>query len=371
MTHQAPGVGQQARAETCLLLVCGLPGAGKTCLAQALAVEACRHGVEARHVCFDELGCQPCSGGSGGSGDATGGDDEAAFSPAAWQQARKAALEQLRIELSGGTPWLRSTGRSSSDGSDGAQRQQAAAPPPAERQQQQRQERHQHPHRLVIADDNLHYRSMRQQCHALARAAGAAAVLLHVHCSEAAAAARNAARPPGQRVPAVVVPRMAALFEAPGSSGDYRDAWERSCLVEWDGTRQHPSDAAAVAALWQQVSAAWGPPAPPPHDAAGAAAAKAAAQAATAASLAHAVDVASRQALSEYMQRLARAEPHRKAAASKQLNAARRQLLQELQAAGAGAAATAGGQDASAAAAARWAAAYRERCEALLGGLAL
>ena len=42
-------------APTCLLVLCGLPGAGKTSLCSSIVQAAARHGVHAVHVCFDEV----------------------------------------------------------------------------------------------------------------------------------------------------------------------------------------------------------------------------------------------------------------------------------------------------------------------------
>ena len=54
----AAAVQQDAKAPACLLLLCGLPAAGKTTLARALArhaeQESAGCGVRVVHICFDE-----------------------------------------------------------------------------------------------------------------------------------------------------------------------------------------------------------------------------------------------------------------------------------------------------------------------------
>ena len=365
----ADAVGPSGRAPACLLILCGLPGAGKTSLASLIAEEAFAQGVHVANVCFDQLGCQPSDAGGGGEG--SGSTPE--FTPDAWQAAREAALSVLRIDLGGHCTSDEQQEGAAASRAVGGKLRVAAAPPPRPQPEQEHQHEQQWQHRLVIADDNMQYRSMRGRCYSLARATGAAAVLLHVRCREALALQRNAARPAGARVPAGVISRMAAVFEEPGRAGSDAgggsSAWEASCLVECNG--EAPVDAVA---LWRQVWQRWGQPAPPPHDAEAAAAARATAQAATAANLTHAADVVTRHVLTECMQRLAAAGPRAKAAAALQLNAARRQLLQDLHVhaeAGEHAAPGAGLPTQHAEAAAdRCAAVYRQRCETILAALA-
>ncbi len=376
-------------------------------------------------VNFDDLGCQPSNPGDAGGAGSAASDS---FDAASWQHARQRAMEAveaaLRIEGTSERPLCEEVQQR-------VQREQQTAEPGQQHTPQPQ------PWRLVIADDNMQLRSMRRQCYLLARAAQAAAVLIYVRCSEQVAQQRNAARSPGHRVPAEVVSRMAEKLEEPaggsegscglaasrissggglfgsgnagwmpadkaassssGSSG-IGPAWEAASLIVWDSNQALTP--AAVASLWRQVWQRWGPAAPPLRDAAAEAAARSAAQAATAASLAHAVDVATRQVLSDCMAQLAWAAQQRKRALAQQLNAARRQLLQEAAAQGPGFSqlgaalqgAAPGGETAEtaepgaskakaeggnqpeegaaetpvAAAARHWAAAYRRRCESIL-----
>ena len=66
---------QDARAPACLLLLCGLPAAGKTTLARAMAQHAHTEGggcgMRVTHVCFDDY--QPAG---------------STFEPAAWKVRR-------------------------------------------------------------------------------------------------------------------------------------------------------------------------------------------------------------------------------------------------------------------------------------------
>ncbi|KAL4457604.1 hypothetical protein ABPG75_012469 [Micractinium tetrahymenae] len=442
IAHRDPSNQHAPRAPVCLLLLCGLPGAGKTSVARILAQQASQQGLEVRLISFDELGCQPSGSGGGTAGDSDGSES---FDATAWQQARLRALAAveaaLRLETS-----------TSSTACGGLQERLQREPCQPQQQHPQQPSAPPAAHRLVIADDNMQLRSMRWQCYSLARAARAAAVLLYVRCSEQLALQRNAARPPAQRVPADVIARMAQKLEEPAggssssssnggactagssssdgactagssssdgactasSSRGSRDgggvggipadevknnassssapAWEAASLVVWDSSQA--LQPATAAALWQQVWQRWGPAAPPLRDATAEAAARAAAQAVTAASLAHALDVATRQVLSECMGQLAAAAQQGKKVAAQRLNAARRQLLQEAAAAGldadwpddaaqtesahAAAAAEApearggegarrkAGEAAVAAAVARWAAAYRQQCQTVL-----
>jgi tRNA uridine 5-carbamoylmethylation protein Kti12 len=297
--------------------------------------EAVHHRVEVRHVCFDEHGCQPeLDGDACGSSEGHAAEAAHAFSPEAWREARQYALAQVEAELrltasqqlmheSSKQASMVTADHQSSAGSDQAQQQQQqadAAQP-----------------RLVIADDNMQYRSMRGECYALARAAGAAIVLLYLQCAETLAQQRNSSRPAGQRVPLDVIRRMAAQLEEPGTGSSDGSQWEQGCLLVLSSCEAAAACQHGTAVLWQRIWHLWGPPAPPPYDAHAAAAARAAAQAATAANRLHSVDLATRHLLSQAMQRIQAGPPQRKAAAAQQLNSMRRSLLQRAQQASASA----------------------------------
>eukprot|EP00887_Chlorella_sp_A99_P002838 scaffold6.g2838.t1 len=280
-------------AQCCLLVLCGLPGSGKTTLAKQLVSTAPAQGdgsLIALHVCFDELGC---------------GQEGEEFSPEAWRRGRRAALAAVEAALAGSDALA-----------------PAGAENPAAGQQTARR-------RLVIADDTYHLRSMRSECYALARAHGAAFAQLHLRCTPGLAARRNACRPPGARVPPGIIDRMAAALEPPGAAG--APPWDRHAIavdvLEEDGAGGM-GGGPGTAGIWRSVLAAWGRPAPPPLDAEQIEAVKAAARQATAASLVHGVDIACRRAIAEAMQ--AAVPKERRAAAARLLNDARLRLLDEL-----------------------------------------
>lgn len=100
-----------SHAQKCLLVVCGLPAAGKTSIAGHLRVSP-RSQVVCSCVCFDEV--ERSKGGLYGS------EQALTFDAAAWKKARESAMSQVEQELLSATD-------SSQD-------------------------------RLVIVDDNMYYR---------------------------------------------------------------------------------------------------------------------------------------------------------------------------------------------------------------------
>ena len=172
------------RARVCLLCTCGLPGAGKSTLARRIAARAVAAGDVARAdvVSFDDVEREvrlETARARGTTRDAARG-----FDAQAWRDSRKLALSRVDALLASDDD---------ADASDGVGRGR----------------------RLVIADDNFYYASMRYQAHQLARRARAAHVQLYVNVPVELARARNERRAANEIVPRVAFDRMANAFEPP------------------------------------------------------------------------------------------------------------------------------------------------------------
>ncbi|GLC36903.1 hypothetical protein PLESTM_000516700 [Pleodorina starrii] len=299
------------RAKCALLVLCGLPGSGKTTLAKAIREHLLRHHepflksgpfCDVQIVTFDDWlhpELQQLAG---------------QFSADAWQRSRQAALAHLLSALE----------RAQSNAS----------------------------HTLIIADDNHHLRSMRYELFRAARDRGAAFLQLYVGCSPQQALARNQRRSGIAAVPPEALLRMAAALEPPQPE---RFPWEAPSLTasaaavspapdrEQGQTQGHPPDqqqlpehdpldkqetvrpdtvaGAICTALWRL----WGPPPPPPPTEAEVLAQREAGRAANAASHLHGLDLRSRRALGAAV---AAAPPADRAAIGRHLNERRRALLQ-------------------------------------------
>ena len=172
------------RARVRLLCTCGLPGAGKSTLARRIAARAVATGDVARAdvVSFDDVEREvrlETARARGTTRDAARG-----FDAQAWRDSRKLALARVDALLASDDD---------ADASDGVGRGR----------------------RLVIADDNFYYASMRYQAHQLARRARAAHVQLYVNVPVELARARNERRAANEIVPRVAFDRMANAFEPP------------------------------------------------------------------------------------------------------------------------------------------------------------
>ena len=185
-------------ARACLLTMCGLPGAGKSTLARAVAARAESDGIRVSLVSFDDVERRLASEKSEASasrGDDAGGPTPG-FDAATWKAARLEALATVeRLLLSEAE---------ASVGEDGG----------GEKDHRRRA--------LIIADDNFYYAGMRQQCHRVARRARAAYAQLFVSISVAQAHKRNESRDKNDVVPRDALERMADQFEPPAAEV-YRD----------------------------------------------------------------------------------------------------------------------------------------------------
>jgi O-phosphoseryl-tRNA(Sec) kinase len=186
-------------ARACLLTMCGLPGAGKSTLARAVAARAESDGIRVSLVSFDDVERRLASEKSEASasrGDDAGGPTPG-FDAATWKAARVEAL--VTVER-----LLLCEAEAENVDEDGG----------GEKDHRRRA--------LIIADDNFYYAGMRQQCHRVARRARAAYAQLFVSISGAQAHKRNESRDKNDVVPRDALERMADQFEPPAAEV-YRD----------------------------------------------------------------------------------------------------------------------------------------------------
>jgi len=186
-------------ARACLLTMCGLPGAGKSTLARAVAARAESDGIRVSLVSFDDVERRLASEKSEASasrGDDAGGPTPG-FDAATWKAARVEAL--VTVER-----LLLCEAEAENVDEDGG----------GEKDHRRRA--------LIIADDNFYYAGMRQQCHRVARRARAAYAQLFVSISVAQAHKRNESRDKNDVVPRDALERMADQFEPPAAEV-YRD----------------------------------------------------------------------------------------------------------------------------------------------------
>eukprot|EP00850_Spirogloea_muscicola_P001501 SM000005S17298 [mRNA] locus=s5:1360614:1363366:+ [translate_table: standard] len=218
------------QAAACLAVLMGLPAAGKTTLARALAALAAaspdgvRTPATARKVAvvhFDDFRCGGSSCGGGGL-------------LKDWREARHEALHQVELLL---------------------QHQDAEGAP-----------------LLIIVDDTMELRSVRLRAYKLARryisageltcaviatvpTDGAAFIVVYIAAPPALSQARNESRPAQQRVPESVLAQMTARLEPP--DGTMHSSELSAVIVNATGSSQDLSQH-----VWEELLQRWGEPAP-------------------------------------------------------------------------------------------------------------
>lgn len=181
------------RASAALLVLCGLPASGKTSIAHSLLRNSAEIHVHSLHVCFDSIitasmqaqAQDQSSSAASFSARATSSANSKDQHNDHWQASRASALSLIRSSL-----------HLAAGSGVGC-------------------------HTLVIADDNMQFRSMRHECYQLAAAEGAAYLQLYLPCTAEDAVKKNADRWAAQILPegqATVVP-MAAIASTTGKNG--------------------------------------------------------------------------------------------------------------------------------------------------------
>ena len=317
-------------ARACLLTMCGLPGAGKSTLARAVAARAESDGIRVSLVSFDDIERRLATEKSEASGDW-------GFDAATWKAARVEALATVERLL------LCEAEAENVDEDGGGEKDHRRRA-------------------LIIADDNFYYAGMRQQCHRMALRARAAHAQLFVSISVAQAHKRNESRDKNDVVPRDALERMADQFEPPAAEV-YRDddgeagaeddasenvravrAFERDATVTVDAERLGFTPAGVNASdvndVWLRVREKWTRPATLVGLSSEALEdRRRLGSAANAASAAHALDTRSRRVLSSAMASAAANDAfagmtkQARGALSGALNDARREMVDAVRAA--------------------------------------
>mmetsp|Transcript_1183 Transcript_1183/g.7710 ORF Transcript_1183/g.7710 Transcript_1183/m.7710 type:complete len:334 (+) Transcript_1183:2925-3926(+) len=254
---------------TCVAVLCGLPGAGKSALADGWKDE--------------DVHVASVDGAVGRRGD---------WDVAAWKPARRAVKREVR-------EWL-------------------------ERYQGKEEEKH-----VIVVDDNMHLRSMRKEYFRIAREHRACYVQVFVDVPCEVALERNRRRVEEQRVPDQVVLDMHERFERPKPD---KYTWEQNTLVvkghDVDWMHEGEEHARICQQTYQALLEMWKHASPPPTSNAERLDMQERSRMGNRESAAHVVDLRARKIVSETLQEVSRA--HRRELAISLANA-KRELLSTLE----------------------------------------
>lgn len=245
------------RAPKAILVLCGLPGAGKTTVSRTLTAWASEHfksHIIVQNICFDDVY----------NNLATAGQE---FCPQLWQASRRCAIDYISTLLQQplqcwkiAPPWalegveasLNGSVRQGAGGSMCAVSRQAGSEPPAAQQhsvQDSTDCSHSGQRGLIIVDDNNFYSSMRKEFFQLATRHAAAYLQMHLVCSPSTSASRNVQRPPNERVPCHVLQHMIEQFEPPADG-----QWQANTIrFDCEQADVDPGQ------LWGLIEQCWGP----------------------------------------------------------------------------------------------------------------
>ncbi|CAJ1365384.1 unnamed protein product [Effrenium voratum] len=200
---------ERGPAASCLLLVCGLPGCGKSTFCKELVARGGEESWQGTsrwiHFCYDEV-------------ERTLRTDESQFDPETWQAAR--------AKISGDVAALL-------DNSDG---------------------------RIVIVlDDNMYYRSMRKRWYHLCRDRGCAYHQVFLQAPLDVCLERNQRRDLVARVPKFSIEHMAEAFEWPARGGTWEAQDAVSLLIDEAETCMQIQCIRDWHSFWKPVPAEEGP----------------------------------------------------------------------------------------------------------------
>ena len=258
------------RASAFALILCGLPGAGKTTFAKALVERATREGLDAFHACFDAYERRRRNDENDDGDD----DDDDAFDREAWRAARVDAMDAATAVVENAT---------NANGT------------------------------LVVVDDNMYYEGMRWRAFRRMREARASCATAYVKAGgvgergdgASLAAERNKSRDAADVVREDVFERMRSVFEPPKLSEPGDGAAFPAFVVDTSVSVSDDGGGGVDDDVWARVVSYWGEAAPTPKSEEDLEKERNEARAITAKSSIHALDIRARTKVSSAVQNAA------------------------------------------------------------------